>query len=254
MNCLLAKIEAKLSAGESYLVMAVGDSITYGRNHCTDEETYLACLARAFAVRYPRARVLRYDGVPDGEMKPLAGYAGPVVVQEGTAGELVFVRCGVGGNTVRRALSRAGDYTGRFLTGQEPDLFLLMFGINDALSEDPRKFITPERFYEDQREMHALLKETDPDADIVLMTATYNDPGEQQGSRLDPYTEMTKRLAAETGSYLIDTHALWMAHYQPGTERHGQREWLSAEPSDMCHFSPEGSRATAMFIFDALTE
>ena len=35
-------IENRVNKGENYLVIAVGDSITWGLNHCSEEETYCA--------------------------------------------------------------------------------------------------------------------------------------------------------------------------------------------------------------------
>lgn len=35
-------IENRVNKGENYLVIAVGDSITWGLNHCNEEETYCA--------------------------------------------------------------------------------------------------------------------------------------------------------------------------------------------------------------------
>ncbi len=245
-------IEEKINNNQDVLIMAVGDSITYGMNHCTVEETYCAELCKLFAKKYPKTLIVRYDGIVNGEFNPLKEYFGPIVINEGENGSITIVKSGVGGNTVRRALNRSDDYTGKFLNGKMPDIFLLMFGINDALQDDKNKFVTPDKFFEDYNELYNLLKNTNSNAKIILMTPTYNDTGMYETSGLEPYCEMVKKLAIQKGCFLIDTHKLWMEHLIIGSEHYGQREWLSGKQGDSCHFSPEGSKATAQFIFSEL--
>ena len=250
---VVERLEQKLNKGENALIMAVGDSITWGLNHCTAEETYCAILAELFGERFPEATVLRYDGIMDvDELAPLKGYFGPITVQRGESRTITLVRSGVGGNTVRRALKRTEDFAGSFLTGELPDVFLLMFGINDALKSDPSKFVVPEKYYQDLKKLYTLLQMANPTAELVFLTPTYNDLGEEPVSHLVPYCEKMKQLAKETGTGLIDTHQLWQQHLITGSANYGQREWLSGTPGDSCHFSPEGSRATAEFIFREL--
>ena len=252
MSIIKETIENKLKKGENVLIVAVGDSITWGLNHCTAEQTFCALLAKMLAERYPEISVLRYDGKASGEYKPIQYYEGPCTVSSGKKQTLTMVRSGVGGNTVRRAINRSDDFAGTFITGEKPDVFLLMFGINDALSEDKNKYVTPDVFYSDLKELYHLLKTSDPNAHVVFLTPTYNDLGLWKKSGLDPYSDKMKQLAEETGSFLIDTHRLWMDHCIVGSEHYGQRDWLSDTEGDACHFSPEGSRKTAEFIFNTI--
>ena len=252
MSIIKDIIENKLKKGEDVLIMAVGDSITWGMNHCSAEETFCAELAKMFANKYPDVSVLRYDGKAGGEYKPIKYYEGPIYVSSAGKQKITIVRSGVGGNTVRRAINRSGDYIGTFMTGETPDIFLLMFGINDALSEDKNKYVIPDIFYSDLKELYNLLKENNPDAEIVFMTPTYNDRGLENKSRLDSYSDKMKQLAKETGSFLVDTHKLWMDHCVVNSENYGQRDWLSDVEGDSCHFSPKGSIETAKFIFNSI--
>ena len=48
---------------------------------------------------------------------------------------------------MQRAINRFDDYSVEFINSEMPDLFLIMFGINDALASDHDKFVYPERFY-----------------------------------------------------------------------------------------------------------
>ena len=247
-------IENKLNRGEDVLIMVVGDSITWGLNHCTPDETFCAELARNFADFFPNVSVLRYDGIVASGSKPLKCYEGPIKIADKSSQTLTIVRSGIGGNTVKKALERTGDYVGNFITGQKPDLYLIMFGINDSLIEDSNKYVTPDIYYEHLKQMYNTIKTSTPDAQIAFLTPTYNDNGTFYRSRLEPYSNKMKDLAAETKSFLIDTHSLWMSHLIVNSYNYGQRDWLSSVNGDSCHMSPKGSVETGKFIFKQLME
>ena len=245
-------ISARINKGENYLIIAVGDSVTWGLSHCSEEETYCAGLAKLFAKSMPEAKVVRYDGIVKEERRPLYGYSEPKTVQSGSKGTLTIVKCGVGGDTVQRAINRFDDYSGEFINGKSPDLFLLMFGINDALASDPDKFVSPERFYNNYSVLSDMLKNSNPNAEIVLMTPTYNDEGTGTQSCLDTYCEKVIELARQKGFQYIDTHKLWMEHLIVGSDNYGQRDWLSGAIGDTCHFSKKGAANAANYIFSEL--
>lgn len=46
----------------------VGDSITWGLNHCSNNETYTAQFAYMLAQRLPGVSVYRYDGFTNDEL------------------------------------------------------------------------------------------------------------------------------------------------------------------------------------------
>lgn len=247
---MLKFLENKFNNNEEVLISFVGDSITYGLNHCTEEETHVAIITKLFAEYFKDTTVLRYDGLGEREEEPIKAYNGPFTVNEGKCGKLTVVKCGVGGNTVRRAINRADDFKGEFLTGKKPDIYFFMFGINDALKNDPKKYVVPEQFYSDLNELLDIVKKSNPSAKAILMTATYNDSGDKSNSNLEPYCNFTKRIAEERGLFLIDTHKLWMNHLVLGSENHGQRDWLSTVDYDCCHYSPTGAAETAKFTFE----
>lgn len=245
-------IENRISKNYNYLIIAVGDSVTWGLNHCSEEETYCAELARLLAKSMPEANVVRYDGIVKEERRPLYGYSEPKTVQSGSKGTLTLVKCGVGGDTVQRAINRFDDYAGEFINGERPDLFLLMFGINDALANDPDKFVCPETFYLHYSALCSMLMKSNPNAEIVLMTPTYNDGGTGTQSCLDTYCEKVIELARQKGLRYIDMHKLWMEHLIVGSDNYGQRDWLSGAIGDTCHFSKKGASDAAKFIFSEL--
>ena len=245
-------ISEKISKNENAIILFLGDSITFGETHCTSEETYCAEIARLFAKQFQNTKVVRYDGISQGEAMPLKGYSKPIVVQNGDKGTITVIRCGVGGDTVRRAINRKNDYIGKFITNEYPDIFVMMFGINDALCGDESKFVLPEKFFDDYKELCGILEDNNKDALKIFMTPTYNDLGNSKKSFLDSYAEKVKEIARITDSQCIDTHKLWMDHLEVGSENYGQRDWLSGVEGDGCHFSPEGSKNTAQFIFSEL--
>ncbi len=247
-------IDRRLSENKKFVLHVLGDSITWGENHCTSEQTYCAELARLFATAYPECTVIRYDGIVESESKPLSHFSEPITVQAGNETEIVIIRNGIGGNTVRRALNRRQDFIGKCVHGCDPDMFLMMYGINDGLKEDRSKYVTPQQFYENYSELCDLLAQANPSAKVVLMTPSYNDSGNSENSVLDPYCEKVKRLAKERGLSLIDVHRLWMEHLVLGGEHYGQGTWLSGVKGDFCHFSPEGGKATAEFIFSKISK
>ena len=250
MGKALSILREKLSKGEPLTIDFIGDSITWGLNHCSAEETYVARFAALFAERFNGYRVLRYDGFVVKENAPLDHFDGPIPVA-GEAGrpECVVVRNGVGGDTVRRAINRKEDFLGLLPNGKKANVRFLHFGINDALACDKSKFVSPDRFEADYEELLTYVTR-DKECLVILVTPTYN------GTKypLDEYADVVKRVAARHDIPLFDAHGLWMAHYDPHKDRFGQGNWLSDSKTDACHFSPEGADVTARFLFDHFLE
>lgn len=239
----MREIVGRLNESREYVIFMLGDSITRGSCASSAETTYTAIFAQGLAKRYPERRVLRYDGLQskekDGELRPVERFDGPVNLGEGENGKLTVVRCGIGGNTVRRILNRRDDYAGREFEGRRGDLFFIMLGINDSLQKDVSKYVTPEQYQKDLCELLDLLAVTNPEADVVLMTPTYYHDGKTPTSYLDLYAEKMTEVAKAQRLPLIDLHKLWMDHMILGGEGNGQGSWL---PYDKCHPGDEGHR------------
>ena len=222
----------------------VGDSITWGLNHCTAEETYVAFFAAEMARAFPDAKILRYDGIVRDEMSPLMGY-NQVVVQDGKEGVIHIIRSGVGGNTVTRAMARKQDFTGILPSGTKADYIVTMFGINDALKADPAKYVSAEVFKENYRKLLRLLKEDAPNAKLVVMTATTNDQS------IDAHVRATYELIKEENVGLVDMYALWQKQYDPKKDNFGYGDWLA---TDACHPTPKSAKIMGQKIFSELME
>lgn len=238
----------KINRNEDLLIVFVGDSITYGLDHCLPEETFVAKIAAFFARKYPEHRVQRYDLIPSAKE-----YSRPVLVNSGSGkSDITVVKSGIGGNTVARITERIEGFTGKFVNGREPDIICIMAGINDALKEDASKYVTDSVFKENYKKLLNDIKKRNPQCALVLMTPSYNDWGRIAESHLEPYCDRVKELAGEFCLPIIDVHKLWMEHLIPGSEHFGQRDWLSDSEKDACHPTPLGAEVMASFIFSQL--
>ena len=255
-NHTLRAIAARMDAAKDFTVFVVGDSITEGARATDAEHTYTAVFARGLAERYGDRTVIRYDGrrypTPDAELRPLMTSGEPVTVQEGQSGRLTVVRSGIGGNTARRILTRRRDFTKTEPCGRSADLYIMMMGINDALTSDPAKYVSPHGFAEDLCRLAEVLSKENPDADVIWMTPTYNDYGVERVSRLDAHAEQMLAVAREYGIPVIDQHRLWMEHLTVGEANYGQGDWLSGVEGDKCHPGDRGHAVIAQAILDEL--
>ena len=234
----------QLTGNQTMTILFVGDSITWGLNHCTAEETYVAFFAAEMAQAFPNAKVIRYDGIVKDEQSPLLGYE-PVVVQEGSESTIHIIRSGVGGNTVARAMARIQDFTGSLPSGTKADCIVTMFGINDALKADPTKYVSAEVFKENYRKLLRALQADAPNAKLVVMTATTNDQS------IDAHVQATYALVKEENIAIIDMYALWQKQYNPEKENFGYGDWLA---TDACHPTPKAAKIMGQEIFRTLME
>lgn len=252
------EIVERMKAADQYTVFVVGDSITAGFRSTDAEHTYTAVFARGLAERFPERNVWRYDGIwystKDAELRPLLGYDGPFPIQRGEEKTLTVVRSGIGGNTVRRMLNRKGDFIGKEIGGRMADLYIVMVGINDALRSDPTKFVESETFGAHLHELIDEIEKGNPTADVIFMTATYNDRAIETVSHLAPHVDQMRAVAEEWAIPVIDQHALWMAHYRADAPNYGQGDWLSGIEGDACHPSNLGHEAIAKEMMRCMFE
>ncbi len=217
----------------------VGDSVTWGLNQCSENETYAAQFASMLAMKYSDVSVYRYDGIAGDELEPMKTFSEPIHVGKADSEKRIDVlKNGIGGNTVRRAINRINDFTGTLANGKTADITFFMFGINDALKTDQRKYVTPDRFYNDYQELLDMFRKNDESL-IVLMSATTND------QPIEEYVKMTEILAKENGLLYIDQNKIWNAHYDKSKAHFGQGDWLSDVAYDACHPTPLGAKAIA---------
>ena len=229
---------------ENITIDFVGDSITYGLNHCRPEETYVAKFAAFLGEKYKSHTVIRYDGIAKGEYENMQSFDGPILVSLGESnGRIDVVRNGVGGNTVVRAHNRIDDFTGTLANGKTPDITFMMFGINDSITVVEEKYATPEQFKINYKKLTDDVKKRNPDTCIILMGATFND------FSVTEHCEKTRQLAKEEGFPFIDMHKLWMEHYVDGADNFGQGDWLVGG-TDACHFTPLSAEISAKYMFD----
>lgn len=205
-----------------------GDSITFGLTHCTAEETFVACLGRLFE----GYAVTRYDGNRPSGYPRVAEYEKIIVSTDGEPLELI--RNGVGGETVKRALERVDQLSGVMPNGREPDYTFLMYGINDAASDNPEKYAPPAVFKEQYRRLLEELRQRNPHTTFILMTPTYN------VLSVEEHAAFVRLLAQEMGLLLIDLNLFWA--------KNAQNDWLL--PPDTCHPTPTAASAMADYIFE----
>lgn len=234
------KIDKILSAGGDVTFTFVGDSITYGWHYCTADETYVAVFASLLAARYPNASVYRYDGIYESEAHPIHHYE-KRELSRGECGRIHVIRSGVGGNTVARASARIFNYTGELASGTRSDFIFSMLGINDSLINDPEKYTDEDTFEARYRELLDNIHASEPQAEIILMSATAN-----RGA-IEGYVDRTRKICQEKVLSLIDTYTLWESHYNEGAENFGQGDWLL--PTDRFHPTPASARAMGEYVF-----
>ncbi|MBO7250794.1 MAG: SGNH/GDSL hydrolase family protein [Clostridia bacterium] len=233
-------IESRLVNGKDVTFVFVGDSITYGRNFCEADETYVAVFAQLMAKKYPDASVYRYDGIYESEMHPIHTYE-KFQISKGKKGNIHVIRSGVGGNTVARANERFFNYTGILASGTCSDFIFTMFGINDSIKSDPQKYADEDTFEARYRALLGKLRFTEPQAELIVMSATtFYD-------RINEYVKRTYKICREERIPIIDLFSLWQDHYDPSAENFGHGDWLVA---DACHPSPTASRVMAEKIFN----
>ena len=242
-------LDQLLNQKDIVTIDVVGDSITYGLNHCTAEETYVAQFAVMLANDYPECTVNRYDGNMGGEFDPMEEFEGPIKIQIGTSGKTIdVIRNGVGSNTVQRAINRIDDFTGILANGTVADITCFMFGINDALKTEPEKYVSVEQFLENYRCLIREVRRINGDRTIVLMSPTWNNIS------IEEYCEAVKTLAKEEKLLFVDQYAVWKNHYDENAIHFGQGDWLSDCPYDACHPSPVGARQIALCMYNAFAE
>lgn len=113
---------------------------------------------------------------------------------------------------------------------------------NDALKSDVNKFVTADVFKQNYNKLICDLKTCEPQAEIILMTATTSPCSVKE------HNEKTCELAEEYNLSLIDLYGFWNNHYSPSAENFGYGDWLS-DTGDPWHPTPTGAENIAKFIY-----
>ncbi|MBR2387912.1 MAG: SGNH/GDSL hydrolase family protein [Clostridia bacterium] len=249
---LLAEIVEHMQNDPNYLIFVIGDSLTEGQGASDPKRSdYTAKFAEKIAERMPNKNVYRVDGKRNNDataiIYPNKGKHVPVQRISGVTDEIVVARCGIGGNTVKRIINRSYDFIGKELRGTTGDLFIIMSGINDAASGNIEKYASPPAYKKQLNELIDMIYAEHPEADIILMTPTFVG---SDGSGLDMYAKQMKDIAAERQIALIDQHQLWLDHYEKGSGKYNQGDWLS--DADSCHPTDIGHEAMADYMIKCL--
>jgi len=248
---LLAEIVQHMNDDPNYLIFVIGDSLTEGQGASDPERfDYTAKFAEKIAERMPNKNVYRVDGKRNNNataiIYPNKGKHVPVQRISGVTDEIVVARCGIGGNTVKRIINRSYDFIGKELRGTTGDLFIIMSGINDSAAGNIEKYASPPAYKTQLNELIDMIYAEHPEADIILMTPTFSG---SDGRGLDMYAKQMKDIAAERQIALIDQHQLWLDHYEKGSGKYNQGDWLEM---DTCHPTDIGYEAMADYMIKCL--
>jgi lysophospholipase L1-like esterase len=256
-----------IKSKENITIDFIGDSITWGTMHCSQEETYVARFTHYLAEYFKEYTVRRYDGIPiAGSAEPMKCFEGPFVYQYGeNKATIDVIKNRIGGSTVKKASERPQDYTKELANGRRHDFVFLMFGINDALTYDKGKYVTGLQFKEDYKKLLDIIKNDNPYATPVITSTTkptiltnrrYPQYVPEVGGilvcNIEEHVECVKKLAIEEDIAYIDTHKLWQEHWREGEIHYGHGDWLVGE--DSCHPSPVASDEMAKFVFNKFIE
>ncbi len=205
-----------LGDAETLTIVTLGDSITKGvRPGVEADETFAACL--------------------QSELDEL-----------GIEADVMNV--GIGGETVDRGLARLEEA----VLALDPDDVTIMYGTNDSYVDQGG---TESRLSTDvfRLNLEALIDGLrEAGVEPILMTepcyavdGPRNGLGEDCNVRLEEYMEITRLIAAEKETLLIDNFQVWSAAAAEGIDLN---EWTT----DGYHPNPEGHRQIAKTILEAL--
>lgn len=244
-NNPMPKTLTKLKTNQDTLIMFTGDSVTEAvQNTNTMETSYVACICRYLKELYPNSKIIRVDGKrTHGGNKPLETFEEVIVNNPTTPlNTITVVKCGVGGDTLLRLQKRMKDFLS--YNGKTPDVFFIMEGINDSLTDDKTKYI-PLNLYEKYYRTFIQYLKRETISEIVLMTSHWHGdtPSNQYPTgktyNLNNYIETQKKVALLEDLYIIDHKKVWDNHFVSSPYVNwGQGDWLTS--GDATHPTPIG--------------
>ena len=170
MKTPMQKFVDRIQQNEKLIWVFCGDSITHGASHTTGRRDYVELVEER--VRYELGKT-----------------------------QHLFVNSGISGDTTAGILGTLDHRIMRF----QPDLFLLMIGMNDPA------VLPLEEYEKNLREIVSRVRAETP-AEVLLQTCCAINPEEcPERLRYPEYMDACRRVAADLETALIDHHVEWEA-------------------------------------------
>jgi len=164
------------------------------------------------------------------------------------------VGAGRGGHKVTDCQKRLD----RDVLQKKPTIVVLYIGINDVWHWTHPKVVarggkgtTPEIFERGLKEMIQTINHAG--ARVILCTPTVigekSDGSNPQDKMLDEYSEISRKVATDTGSQLLDLRTAFIAYLKEHNSDHAEKGILT---TDGVHMNDEGNRVLSRLVLDAL--
>ncbi len=165
-----------------------------------------------------------------------------------------LIGAGIGGHKVPDCQKRLD----KDVLQKKPTIVFIYIGINDVWHwTHPRvvargkKGTTPEDFESGLRDM--IKKINAVGARVILCTPTVigekPDGTNPEDKRLDQYSDISRKVAKETGSQLLDLRKGFIAYLKEHNPKNASKGILT---SDTVHMNPAGNQLIAKFVLEAL--
>ena len=170
------------------------------------------------------------------------------------------------GGRSTRTFFQEGRWRSVYESLQKNDLVLMQFGHNDAAENKPERYVNIEGYKEFLR-LYVSQTRDKGAIPIILTPVARNYPwkdGKLSNVHGD-YDQAAKDVAKELNVLLIDLNQLSMDHFSAKGEEYVTNNYFMNLPAgkyeaypdgqkDNTHFQPEGAKAVAQLVFDAMKE
>lgn len=164
------------------------------------------------------------------------------------------IGAGIGGHKVPDCQKRLD----RDVLQKKPTIVFIYIGINDVwhwthprVKARGKKGTTPEAFESGLKDM--IQKINDVGARVIVCTPTVigekSDGSNPDDKMLDQYSDISRRVAKETGSQLLDLRKEFIAYLKEHNPTNAEKGVLTA---DSVHMNERGNRLLATLVLDAL--
>ena len=160
---------------------------------------------------------------------------------------ITIIGAGISGHKVPDCQQRLQ----RDVISKNPTLVFIYIGINDVWHWNKNKGTTKEDFDAGLREMIAKIKAAG--ARVILCTPTVigekTDGSNRFDKMLDEYSDISRKVAADTGSGMLDLRREFMAHLKAVNQANRDRNVLT---TDSVHLNAAGNTKVAELMLGAL--